>query len=253
MPPSFKDHFSGNSDAYSEFRPVYPDELYSYLSSLCTAHDRAWDCATGTGQAAVGLSSYFSEVIATDASATQIDSATKNNNITYRVASAENSGIENNSIDLITVAQAVHWFDLNRFRKEVDRVLKPGGVIAVWSYGLLAINDDIDRVINNLYGPVLEDYWPKERRFIEEGYRNVEFPYEKIKSPQFVMSTNWELSQLIGYLSTWSAVKEYITQQGINPLEEIYKELRGVWGNESKTYSVQWPLNLLVWQKNGDE
>lgn len=246
---NFKDHFSGHSDDYQVYRPRYPAALYEFLSSLCTGHARAWDCATGTGQAAVGLADFFAEVIATDASSNQVESASKRPNISYRVAPAEQSGIEVHSVDLVTVAQAIHWFDLQRFRSEVDRVLGPGAVVAVWSYGLLTINAAIDSVVNHLYGPVLDSYWPPERKFIEEGYRNVEFDYEQLETPAFSMTTEWELSQLVGYLNTWSAVKKYIEQNQTNPVDLVYPDLLKAWGSEQEKYKASWPLTLLVWRK----
>lgn len=248
MSREFKDHFSGHASDYRTYRPQYPAELYSWLSSLCVDHARAWDCATGTGQAAVGLAQHFNEVIATDGSEPQINNAIANSKVHYRVATAEHSGIEDASVDLITVAQAIHWFDLDGFMKEVGRVLKPEGIIAVWSYGLLTINDDIDRVVNHLYGSVLDDYWPEERKLIEEGYTHVQFPYEKIQSPSFSMTTEWSLSQLVGYLNTWSAVKKYIKQENVNPVDGIYQDLLAAWGNAELTTKVSWPLTLLLWK-----
>ena len=254
MSQEFKDHFSGHANDYRTYRPQYPAEFYSWLSSLCIDHERAWDCATGTGQAAVGLAPHFSEVIATDGSEQQIKNAIASSKVHYRVATAEHSGIRDASVDLITVAQAIHWFDADDFAKEVERVLKPGGVIAVWSYGMLTINDAIDQVVNHLYGPVLEDYWPEERRLVEAGYAHVEFPYEKIQSPPFVMASGWNLAQLVGYLNTWSAVKKYIQRNNSNPVDAIYADLLAASGDPDNTkdtiYKVSWPLTILIWRKS---
>lgn len=251
MTTNFKDHFSGHSADYRTYRPTYPEALYGYLSSLCTEHHQVWDCATGNGQAAIGLAKYFDKVIATDASAKQIASAEGPANVQFRVAPAEHSGIDDESVNLVTVAQAVHWFDLDAFRKEVERVLKPGGVLAVWLYGVLTINEKVDAVVNQLYGSVLDDYWPPERRLLEEGYRHVSFAYEKLSPPEFAMTTRWDLSQLVGYLNTWSAVKKFIEQNGSNPVETLSTEFITAWGDPASVCDIRWPLELLAWRKPG--
>lgn len=245
----FKDYFSENSEEYRKFRPTYPAELFSYLASLSNHHQRAWDCATGTGQSARSLSNYFSEIIATDASNTQIKNAIETSRVTYRVATAEKSSIESNSIDLITVAQALHWFNMDAFSKEVNRVLKEGGIIAVWSYNLFSMQENIDGVIENFYGTVLEDFWPKERKIVESGYRNIQLPFKEIEAPIFYMSEEWNLSQLMGYLCTWSAVKNYQKKLGINPVEKIHPELLSLWKKPEKSLHIRWPLNIRLWQK----
>lgn len=245
----FNDHFSGFSSDYCQYRPRYPQALFAYLASVCDRRQRAWDCATGTGQAATGLAEYFPGVIATDASDTQVRSAEKRENIDYRLAPAERSGIENESIDLITVAQAIHWFDLDAFRNEVERVLRRGGILAVWSYGLPSTSPDIDRVVNHLYGPVLDQFWPGERRLIEAGYKDIDFPYEKIDTPAFAMSSKWALAGLVGYLNTWSAVKKYIEQRKTSPVEAVFDDLSAAWGAAETVYEVVWPMTLLVWRK----
>lgn len=249
MNTAFKDYFSGNSEAYSQFRPKYPAELFSYLASISNHQQKAWDCATGNGQSAVALSDYFSEVIATDASKTQIENAVHKNGIRYRVATAENSHIESNSIDLIAVAQAFHWFDTNAFSKEAERVLKQGGIIAIWTYNLLSIQSNIDEIIYHFYQSTLGEFWAFERKMVEDGYRDVQLPFIEIDAPQFHMSAQWNLSQLIGYLCTWSAVKKFQQELGINPVEQIHSELHKAWGQPDQLLTIKWPLGIRVWQK----
>jgi SAM-dependent methyltransferase len=246
----FKDYFSEDSEDYRKFRPTYPAELFSYLASLSNHHHRAWDCATGNGQSAQSLSNYFTEIIATDASNTQIKNAIETSSVTYRVATAENSGIESKSIDLITVAQALHWFNMKAFSNEANRVLKEGGIIAVWSYNLFSMQENIDRVIENFYGTVLEDFWPKERKIVESGYRNIQLPFKEIEAPIFTMSEEWNLSQLMGYLCTWSATKKYQKKLGISPVEKIHQELLSLWKMPEKSLPIRWSLNIRLWQKN---
>ena len=249
MASDFKDHFSGFSSDYHSYRPRYPDALFSWLASICTRHERAWDCATGTGQAAIGLVDHFAEIVATDASETQIANAERREGVRFLQASAEESGIETGSVDLVTVAQAIHWFDPELFCIEVDRVLRKGGVIAAWSYGLLRITPEIEGVVNHLYGPILDRFWPPERKLIEEGYRDIEFPYKKIDAPEFSMTSSWNLADLTGYLNTWSAVKRYIQQRKNNPVELVFDDLSAAWGEPEKTYQVGWPMTVLAWRK----
>lgn len=246
----FKDHFSYDSAAYSKHRPGYPDSLFAYLSSICPHHYMAWDCAAGSGQSTLQLSHYFNTVIATDASETQISNARKKENVHLFVATAENSGIEKNSLDLITIAQALHWFDLPTFTTEVERTLKPGGILAAWSYNLLTVQPDVDEQINHLYSTILNQYWPAERAIVEDGYKSVSFPFEELLVPEFKMTIEWTFEQLTSYLSTWSAVNAYITSNNQNPVDLIYHELRKSWGNIEASRAVAWPLTVRVWQKS---
>jgi len=245
----FKDHFSGFSSDYRSYRPRYPDALFYWLDSISDQHDRAWDCATGTGQAAIGLANHFAEIIATDASETQIANAEKHDSVIYSRAPAEASGIEPGSVDLVTVAQAIHWFDLRAFQEEVERVLRPGGVVAVWSYDVLQISTAVDEVVNHLYGPILNRFWPPERKIIEAGYRDIEFPYETIEPPRFAMASSWSLASLAGYLNTWSAVKRYIQERKTNPVEIVFDDLSAAWGEAERKYDVYWPMTVLAWRK----
>lgn len=245
----FKDHFSENSEEYKRFRPKYPAELFSYLALISTEQQKAWDCATGTGQAAVSLAEYFSTVIATDASETQIKNAEKKQGVTYQLATAENSNIENNSIDLITVAQALHWFNIDEFSKEANRVLKEKGILSVWTYNFLSIQEDIDEIIFYLYDTILGDYWPEERKMVEDRYKSIQLPFKELENPSFKMSANWNLPQLIGYLCTWSATKNYQKKFGVNPVENVYEKIVDIWGDSEKITSVEWPLSLRLWQK----
>lgn len=247
MKQNFKDHFSDKSDAYSIYRPEYPDELFAYLSSCSLTHDRAWDCGTGSGQSAIALSDYYKEVIATDASENQIKNARQKAGVVYKTEPAEQTSLDDASIDLVTVAQAIHWFKLDAFANEVTRVLKPGGIVAVWTYGLHQISPGIDKVIHYLYGSMLDPYWPAERRYVEEGYRNIHLPMKQLEAPAFNMAASWNLAQLTGYLRTWSAVKRYETATGSNPVDKIYDELHLQWGNADNCHLISWPLTLKLW------
>lgn len=249
MTTVFKDYFSDNSTGYHQYRPHYPEQLFHYLSSLCLQHSRAWDCATGTGQAASRLANYFDRIIATDASASQINQAIQNNKISYRVATAEDTTIENHSIDLITVAQALHWFDINRFANEAQRVLKDGGIVAAWTYNLFSINTDFDRILHYLYQTTLGPFWPAERKLVEDEYRNIQLPLQSLKPPAFEMTAQWTFSQVIGYLNTWSAVKKYTQSTGHNPVESQFKSLSKAWGPAEQVHTIRWPLTLKLWRQ----
>ena len=246
---TFKDHFSNNSDQNHLSRPSYPDDLFKWLASITPATNLAWDCATGTGQAALQLARYFDQVIASDASRQQIDQATNHPNIRYQVATENNPDIDAATVDLITVAQALHWFDRDIFFNEVRRVLKPGGILAVWSYNLLTVTADIDQLINHLYHVILDGFWPEERHLIEENYQSITLPFQNIDALSFHMNQHWNLPQLMGYLSTWSAVKAYEKQNNINPLSDITSTLQEAWGEPTLQRQVTWPLNVKVCKK----
>jgi len=242
----FKDHFSNHSTAYGEYRPEYPNELFKYLASLSPTQETAWDSATGTGQAALGLTHFFDRVIASDASKNQINNAIRHPAIEYRVTPSEKTDIEPQSIDLIVVAQALHWFNLEAFFDECRRVLKDRGVIAVWSYGLHRISPDIDPIIQHLYEGVIGSYWPPERKMVKEGYRDIELPFQGIETPGFNMRASWSLPRLIGYLGTWSAVQKYKESRDSDPIQLISDELSSAWGDPQQQRMIEWPMTLKV-------
>jgi ubiquinone/menaquinone biosynthesis C-methylase UbiE len=240
-----KDNFSTQSEQYVKFRPTYPNELYQFLLSLVKTKDKAWDCGTGNGQVAQELSKHFKEVYATDISEKQIKNAIQRANIFYKVESAERTSFLDKSFDLITVAQAIHWFDFDAFYKEVTRVIKPNGILAVIGYGLLSINKDTDAIINRFYREVTGPYWDKERKYIDEHYQTIPFPFKEIESPQLYNTYEWSLEQLIGFLDTWSAVQHFIKANKQNPVEFVYKDLQQAWGITS-TKTVRFPILLRI-------
>jgi len=242
---SFKDHFSKQAADYAIFRPGYPQELFDYLGSIAPIRQLAWDCGTGNGQAAVGLASVFDRVIATDASEKQIANAQPHEEVEYRVAAAENSGIESDTIDLIMVAQALHWFDLDHFYAEARRVLKPHGVLTSSAYNLLHIDPAIDEVVNRYYYEVVGPFWPPERKLVE-NFDQVPFPFQEIDPPKFEMTAQWNLDHLVGYLRSWSSTQRFIAAKGSDPLKQIMDELRAAWGTPEQTRNVIWFLTLRI-------
>jgi SAM-dependent methyltransferase len=242
----FKDHFSGHAAEYAKFRPHYPGELFEYLTSISPRHELAWDCATGNGQAAVGLARHFESVIATDPSAQQIESAELNDRISYRVAPAEASGINSASVDLILVAQALHWLDLDAFFTEAKRVLKEDGVLAISSYKVLEIAPEIDTIIWDFYHETTGPFWPPERELVETNYKDIQFPFRELPPRQFEMRTQWNLKQLLGYLRTWSATQRFIAVCGFDPVDSLVEEFETVWKNPEEVREIKWPLHLRV-------
>ena len=218
--------------------------MFKYLGEIAPERKLAWDCATGNGQAAVELAKVFDRMIATDASEKQIANAERHDHVDYRVAPAENSGLDSDSVDLVMVAQALHWFDLDRFYAEVNRVLKRGSVFAASAYRFFRITPEIDQIVNRrYYRDIVGPYWPAERASIEK-FEEIPFPFSEIKTPRFEMTLQWNLQRLLGYLSTWSATQRFITANKCNPLDEIERELRVAWGDTKQRRRVVWPLTL---------
>jgi SAM-dependent methyltransferase len=245
---TFKDHFSGHAADYAKFRPNYPPSLFDYLASISPECELAWDCATGNGQAAVGLAEHFAKVIATDASAQQIESAQPHSSIGYWVAPAETSGIDPGSVDLILVAQALHWFDMDRFFTEAKRVSKENGILAVSTYTYVTINPEIDAIVSKFYRETTGPYWPPERELVESNFESIRFPFPELPSREFEMLQHWNLAQLTGYLRTWSATKKFMAACGFDPVDSLVEELRAVWRNPETPCEVRWPLHLRVFR-----
>jgi SAM-dependent methyltransferase len=242
----FKDHFSVRADAYTRYRPSYPPALFAWLAGLTKGHSLAWDCGCGNGQAAIGLAPHYDRIIATDPSQQQIEHALRHERISYAVASAEDSGIAAGTVDLVVVAQALHWFDFERFYREVGRVARPKGLLAAVSYGPVQVEGAPERVVNRFYHEVIAPYWPPERHYVDEGYATIPFPFPEIIAPAFAMEVDWNMEHLMGYLGTWSAVKEYEKQLGSDPLALIADELAAAWGDPQQGRGIRWPLTLRV-------
>lgn len=241
-----KDLFSKQSDLYAKYRPGYHTELLSYILQFVSERKKAWDCATGNGQAAVLLASFFEMVEATDASERQISNAMQATNVHYSVSSAEKTPFANNSFDLVTVAQAYHWFDFISFEKEVRRVSKPGGVVAVWGYGLVqSAHDELNSVITSFYTNTLGSYWDAERRYVDEHYRTIPFPYEELPANEFFIDQNWNQQDLIGYFNTWSSVQHFIKAKNFNPVDELIPLMQNAWP-EQDVLVFRFPLFLRI-------
>jgi SAM-dependent methyltransferase len=244
---SFPDHFSPVARAYAAHRPRYPEELFDWLAGVTPSRELAWDCATGSGQAAVALARRFERVVATDASAEQISAATPDARVEYRVSPAEASGLAPASVDLVTVAQALHWFDRAAFYGEVRRVLRERGLLAVWTYGASLFGDPaLDAIHRRFYVDVVGPCWPAERALVETGYATIDFPFEEIEPPSFAMEAEWPLESFLGYVGTWSAVSRFRRERGLDPVAPFAAELAARWGDPATARRIRWPLAVRV-------
>jgi SAM-dependent methyltransferase len=244
---TFKDHFSGHASIYREARPTYPPELFAWLATQAPDRELVWDCGCGNGQASVALSEHFRRVVGTDPSANQIANAEPRANIDYRVEPAEQSTLAGASASLITVAQALHWFDHARFYAEVERVLKPGGAFAAWAYSDCNTGEvTIDRIKNRLYNDLTGPYWPPERAHVDAGYAALPFPFVEIAAPSFPMVANWNVDHLLAYFRSWSATQRYLKARGEDPVALIEPELRAAWGDPARMREVRWQFHLRL-------
>lgn len=238
------DHFSAQAAEYAKARPAYPPELFSWLAQRCPTRDLAWDCATGNGQAARALAEHFQRVHATDLSAEQLAQSTLHPRIDYRVAPAEISGLADRSCDLVSVAQALHWFSTEAFYTEVKRVLKPGGLFAAWTYSLLQGDVELNAMLSDFHTNIVGRYWPPERRWVDRGYRGMPFPCADIATPEFQIRLEWTSTDLLAYLRTWSATRRCIRETGSDPCVALGERLRTIWPRAESRKTIIWPLAL---------
>lgn len=245
----FTDHFSSVALAYAAHRPRYPDELFAWLASISPARGVAWDCGAGSGQASVGLAAHFGRVIATDASAAQIAQAPPHPAVEYRVAPAEDTGLPDESADIVTVAQAAHWFDLPAFYEEAHRVLRPGGLLAIWCYNRTLVGPGIDPVIAAFQYQRVGPYWPSGREHTDAAYSKMPFPYERVEAPPLLMHQRWTRDQLIAYFGTWSSVRRCREIEGSDPITDIVTALSPLWPDPAEVRDVRWPLWVIAGHK----
>jgi len=239
-----KDNFSKQADIYAKYRPQYPQKLFDFVLDNVNPKHSAWDCATGNGQSAKMLAKQFEKVFATDISQKQLDNAEQAANINYSLQPAEKTNFAEHLFDLITVSQALHWFATDEFYNEVKRVAKPGSVFAAWSYSLLFITPEIDKLVRSYYTDVIGPYWDAERKWVDEEYRTIYFPFDEIPSPGFEMNYYWTIEELEGYFNTWSALQKFIVARGHNPVPEIFAQIKPYW--KSHAMKVTFPLHMRI-------
>lgn len=241
-PPAFRDHFSPQARDYGKFRPDYPPALFDWLASQAPARALAVDVATGNGQAALALAERFEAVVGCEPSAAQLAAAGPHPRVEYRLEPAERLSLPDHSADLLAAAQAAHWFDWPAFCREAARVLKPGGVLAIWSYAYCSVTPEVDRILVDFARDVIGPYWPRERCFVDEGYRDLVLPFAPLAAPRFEMSAEWDRAAMLGYVGTWSAVQRCRAQSGREPMTLMASALAAVWGEGRRR--VRWPLAL---------
>jgi SAM-dependent methyltransferase len=242
---SFKDHFSGHAAGYQAARPTYSEALFDWLAATAPARALAWDVGCGNGQASVALAARFVRVHGSDPSAEQIAHAEARANIDYRVEPSEHCSLPDRCADVVTVAQALHWFDLEAFYREVRRVAKPGGIFAAWAYADCRTGvAEIDALKDHVYVDLTAPYWPPERALVETGYRSLPFPFEAIAAPPFEMVVTWTADQYLAYLRSWSGTQRYMKAKGEDPVAAIDAELRKAWGGADERRPVRWDLYL---------
>lgn len=243
---TFKDNFSKQSDIYVKYRPHYPPALYEYLSSLTKNHELVWDCGTGNGQAATGLAEFYDSIIATDPSEQQIKNSIPHHKVNYRIEKAEDNSVPSNSVDLLTIANALHWLDFDPFFEQARRVLKKDGIIAAWAYRLPVISPEVDEIVHKFHYGILDSYWLPENRLVEKEYTTIPFPFKSIDVPDFHCEKHMDLDGLIGYLNTWSALQRFISQNNFNPTDALREELQTVWKDSAEKKKHTWKLTLKV-------
>lgn len=237
------DNFSSGSDSYAAYRPQSPQAIFDFLYSKVQNFNTAWDCGTGNGQVAIRLAERFDKVYGTDISAQQLQLAQQRDNIFYLQERAESTTLPDRSIDLITIAQAIHWFDFDAFYKEVKRVATADGFIAAWTYNVIRLTPAVNEVIDHLYWDITRPYWDPERDHVDSGYASVPFPFYEVQAPEIFIDTEWTLPQLTGYLGTWSGLKNYIAKTGQDPLAMVAEALQKAWG-EAAQLQVHFPVNV---------
>ena len=238
------DRFSGHADRYARYRIDYPDALYNYVLSFVNERQSAWDCATGNGQVASTLARYFDQVEATDISQTQLEQAVVLPNVRYQISRAEKTPFADNQFDLVTVGQALHWFDAEAFHREVRRVLKPGGVVAEWGYGLNTVSPEVDALVNDFYINVIGAYWDSMRRHIENQYAQLPFDFANPQRADFTVERHWTAGWFLNYLRTWSAVRNFIATNDLDPVDALAEPLTVAWGLGERL--VQFPVFLRL-------
>lgn len=243
---TFKDHFSVTATGYAAHRPVYPRAVSEALAACSPGRSLVWDGGCGSGQLSVVLAEVFDQVVATDASAAQIAQAVPHPRVRYAVAPAEVSGLADGSVDCAVAAQAAHWFDLDAYYREVRRVSRPGGLVALVTYAVMEVDAQIERLVERFYWHTLEGLWPAERKLVEEGYRSLPFPFDPVEAPPLALEHRWNADQLLGYVGTWSAVQSLKKAGRGEDLERFGEQLRAAWGDPSRERVIRWPLSLRL-------
>jgi SAM-dependent methyltransferase len=241
-----KNPFATEAEENAHLRPTYPDNLFAFLATVVPSREAAWDCATGNGQAATHLAEYFDRVVATDESGEMIAQAPPDPRITYRVAEAEDPGLGDRSVDLVTVASAIHWFDLERFYAEVRRIVKPGGTVAAWTYYTPVFGSEVDAIVHRLAHDVLGPYWDERLHYVVDEFHDLPFPFEPLEAPPFQTDMTWDMQDLLGYFETWSSSIKYREANHESPTRLIEDDLAIAWGDPQQKRDLHFPLYMRL-------
>ncbi|KDP26233.1 hypothetical protein JCGZ_22479 [Jatropha curcas] len=253
--------FIKQAKQYAEARPSYPKELFQFIASKTPIKDLAWDVGTGSGQAVHSLAEIFKNVIATDTSSKQLEFAPKLPNVRYQqtpptipMEEFEQYISIESSVDLVTIAQAMHWFDLPKFYHQVKWVLKkPHGVIAAWCYTVPEVNDSIDSVFKPFYAIDSEPYWEAGRKWVDDKYQNIYFPFEPVEGSddtgpvKFVIERVMRLDDFFTYLRSWSAYQT-AKEKGVDLLRnDVIEKFKNAWNEDgSDEKVVKFPVYLRI-------
>lgn len=243
---SFADHFSQVAQTYAAYRPHYPASLVDVLADRCTEQGLAWDAGCGNGQLSVVLAARFEQVIATEPAQAQLDAAERHSNVEYRCEPAEKSTLGSGSVDLVVAAQAAHWFAWPAYVAEVERVAKPGALVALVSYGIVEVEPSASAIVTHFYRDVVGKYWPKGREHVENGYRDLAWPWPTVEAPVTAMTASWTREELLGYIASWSASAKLVATEGQAPFDKLHAELAAVWPSTSEYHEIRWPLTLRL-------
>lgn len=238
--------FGARAEAYASFRPAYPSALFDWLAAHSPGRQVALDIACGNGQASHPLLRHFDRVLASDASVEQLARSQPAAGLHLLVAEARRQPLADARVDLIVVAQALHWFADAAFFAEVARLLRPGGLFCAWCYSLMTIDERLDPLIERFYRTTLAGCWPAGRSSVDAGYADIQAPFRRVPVPTFALSVQWRLPQLLGYLRTWSAVQRWQQRHGRDPVAELTPALRDAWGDDGALRSIDWPLHFLA-------
>ncbi len=238
--------FGHSAGSYASFRPDYPPELFDWLAERAPAHNRALDIGCGNGQASRPLTSRFRQVLACDSSSRQLQEATATDRLHLFVADARALPLASSCFDLITVAQALHWFAGPQFFSEIRRLLSPGGFFCAWCYSLMQVTPAVDARVRQLHGDLLHGYWPEGRASVDNGYRDIEVDFPQVQVPGFAIERRWSFAHLLGYLGTWSAVQRWREERGADPLALIRHRLEQAWGDPEQLQTIRWPLHFVA-------
>ncbi|CAH0389823.1 unnamed protein product [Bemisia tabaci] len=244
---------------YAKGRPTYPAELFCFIAEKTPEHELAWDVGTGSGQAAQSLAEYYEKIVATDTSPKQLELAPKLPNVRYEQTPPTMSKEElrqkiaaESSVDLVTVAQAIHWFDLSAFYEQARWVLKkPHGVVAAWCYTTPKVNSAVDAVLPRFYR---NPFWRPEFKTVGSAYADLEFPFQPLDELhgtgpiRFENVRTMSLDDYFVYLRSWSSYQD-AKDQGVELLDrEMIEDFTRAWISDgiSGPKSVNFPVYLRI-------